>query len=358
MSDIKLLVVDDEEEILEELVDTLGYSGYEVASAGGVEAALALLRSDPEIAIVITDLRMPGRGGLELVASARREFDADRDLEFIILTGHGGLQDAIVAMQENALDFLTKPVDEQRMLKVIMRAEELIGLRRAKRHFDRSLQAEVKAKTLEVRSLLSKLESAYGEALDCLAVAAEYKDPETGNHINRIGTYSARIGKLLGMSVEQVKVLELAAPLHDAGKLGIPEAILLKPGKLDREEVGVMMTHPTIGHRILSRSGHPTMVCAANIALNHHERWDGTGYPNGLRGDQIPIEARIVALVDVYDALRSKRPYKEAFSHEKTCSIMLDGDGRTMPGHFDPQVLELFREHHAEMDAIFTRLAD
>lgn len=119
-----------------------------------------------------------------------------------------------------------------------------------------------------------------------------------------------------------------------------------------------MMTHPDIGYRILSRSDHPTMVCAANIARCHHERWDGTGYPRGLSGEQIPLEARIVALVDVYDALRSKRPYKDAFSHEKTMSIILDGDGRTMPGHFDPDVIALMGAHHTDLDEIFTRLAD
>lgn len=355
---LKLLVVDDEEDVLAELADTLEYAGYDVTGASGVERALKELREQPDIAIVITDLRMPGRGGLELIASARAEFPSERDLEFVILTGHGGLEDAITAMQETVLDFLTKPIDQRRLLQVVMRAEELISLRRVKRHFDQGLEADVRAKTLEIRSLLNKLQGAYAEALDCLAVAAEYKDPETGNHIRRIGEYSAHIARRLGMSRERVQMLELAAPLHDAGKLGIPEAILLKPGKLDRGEVEVMMTHPEIGHRILSRSNHPTMVCAATIAWCHHERWDGTGYPRGLVGEQIPIEARIVALIDVYDALRSKRPYKEAFSHEKTVSIILEGDGRTMPGHFAPELITLFREIHLEADEIFTRLAD
>ncbi len=134
--------------------------------------------------------------------------------------------------------------------------------------------------------------------------------------------------------------------------------MLLKPGKLDADEVAVMKQHAEIGHGILSRSDHPVMRCAANIAWAHHERWDGGGYPRGLKGDEIPIEARIVSLADVYDALRSERPYKPAFDHEKTLGIMLEGDGRTMPGHFDPELLKIFRPASDKFGDIYARLTD
>jgi putative two-component system response regulator len=231
-------------------------------------------------------------------------------------------------------------------------------LKSAGRHYKAGLEADVKAKTLEIRKLLGSLENAYVEALECLAVAAEYKDPETGNHIRRIGEYAQLVAKELGWSEARQKLMLLAAPLHDVGKVGTPESILLKPGKLDVDEVAIMKQHTRNGYDILSHSKHPVMQAAASIARNHHERWDGGGYPRGLKGTAIPIEARITALVDVYDALRSKRSYKPAFDQEKTLSIMLDGDGRTDPSHFDPELINILRKMGDKFDEIYLKLAD
>ena len=292
-----------------------------------------------------------------MIGAAKTEVGDDRELEFIIMTGHGGTREAIDALQLGVMDFLEKPIDINHVLHVVRRAEELVVLKRARRHYQESLKADVEAKTIKIRGLLDSLEDAYAEAVDCLATAAEFKDPETGNHIRRIGEYAKLVAAELGRSKERQRVIRLAAPLHDVGKIGTPETVLLKQGKLTPDEVVVMKQHAEIGQRILSKSKHPVMLSAANIALGHHERWDGGGYPRGLKGAEIPIEARITSLGDIYDALRSERPYKPAFDHEKTLSIMLEGDGRTEPTHFDPELLAIFKANSGGFKQVFDTLA-
>ena len=354
----KVLIAEDEDEIREELVECLTNGGFICVEASNGEEGLDLMRRDTEINVVLTDINMPGKSGLEMINSAYSEFGKDRDLEYVILTGHGGSKEAIGALKLGVIDFLEKPLDIDHLLHVIRRAEELVLLKRANRHYKAGLEADVQAKTLENRKLLSNLENAYEEALECLAVAAEYKDPETGNHISRVGEYAQLIAKELGWSKERQNLMLLAAPLHDVGKIGTPESILLKPGKLDSDEVEIMKQHTQNGYDILSKSKYPVMQAAANIARCHHERWNGGGYPRGIKGTEIPIEARITSLVDVYDALRSKRPYKPEFDQEKTLSIMLDGDGRTDPSHFDPELIGIFRKVAGKFDEIYLKLAD
>ncbi len=354
----KILIAEDEERVREELVECLVDEGFECVEASNGEEGLDFLRRDTEITVVLSDILMPGTSGLEMIHAAQSEIDKDRDLEFIILTGHGGSKEAIEALKLGVIDFLEKPINRDHLVHVVRRAEELILLKRAGRQYEASLEADVRAKTGEIRKLLSNLENAYRESLECLATAAEYKDPETGNHIRRIGEYAQLVAKELGWSKERQKLMYLAAPLHDVGKIGTPESILLKPGKLDPDEVDIMKEHAQNGYDILSYSKHPIMVAAANIARNHHERWDGGGYPRGLKGTEIPIEARITALVDAYDALRSKRPYKPEFDQQKTLSIMLDGDSRTDPSHFDPELINILRKVADKFDGIYSKLAD
>jgi putative two-component system response regulator len=354
----KVLIAEDEKSIREELVECLTDEDFECIEASNGEEGLNILRRDTEIAVVVSDILMPGKSGLEMVQAAQFESAKDRDIEFIILTGHGGTKEAIEALKLGVMEFLQKPVDLDHLVHVVRRAEELVLLKRVSRHYEAGLEAEVQSKTLEIRKHIGNLENAYGEALECLAVAAEYKDPETGNHIRRIGEYSQSIAKELGWSKERQKLMLLAAPLHDVGKIGTPDSVLLKPGRLNSNELTIMKNHAQNGYDILFRSQHPVMHAAADIARNHHERWNGGGYPRGLKGTQIPIEARITALVDVYDALRSKRPYKPEFTQEKTLSIMLDGDGRTDPSHFDPELIIIFRKLAEKFDKIFSQLAD
>ncbi len=354
----KILIVDDEAAIRDELVECLTDEGFVCVATASGEEGLNLIRDDPEIAVVLVDLLMPGRTGIELIGAARAELDEGRQIEFVVITGHGGTTEAIDALKLGVMDFLQKPVSVEHVIHVVRRAEELVLLKRASQHYEKGLEADVEAKTVEIRRLYQGLESAYAEALDCLAIAAEYRDLETGNHIRRIGEYARVIAAELGWSGKRQEMIRMAAPLHDGGKIGTPDSILLKPGKLTNDEMIIMKQHAEIGHRILSRSSHPVMIMAANIAWGHHERRGGGGYPRGLAGSEIPIEARITTLGDVYDALRSERPYKPAFDHEKALSIMLKGDGRTDPSHFDPEILAIFGKKSDEFAAIFSRLVD
>ncbi|PHS78871.1 MAG: response regulator rpfG [Rhodospirillaceae bacterium] len=354
----KILIVEDEEDIREMIAFYLTGEGYTCDEANNGEQGLDMIMTDPEITIVLSDILMPKKSGLEMIAESLAKIDKSRQLEFVIMTGHGGADEAIDALKLGVMDFIQKPFQLDYLSHVIGRADELVNLKRFNQNYQVNLEQEVQAQTLEIQGLLDNLEGAHGEALACLAMASEYKDTETGNHIRRIGEYAALLSKNLGWSEARQNIMRVAAPLHDAGKIGTPDNILLKPGRLDPDEIAIMKQHVEHGCVILSQSTHPTMKIAANIALAHHETWDGSGYPKGLKGTEIPIEARIVALADVYDALRSERSYKPAFDHEKSMLIILKGDGRTLPEHFDPELLRVFAQVAEDMDAIFSKWED
>jgi putative two-component system response regulator len=208
------------------------------------------------------------------------------------------------------------------------------------------------------RRRTQELEQAYLDTVRRLVRAARYKDRETGAHLKRLSHYSRVLALALGASAAEAELLATAAPMHDVGKIGVPDAVLHKPGPLNRKEWQLMAKHPAIGASLLKGSTSPLLETARQVALTHHERWDGSGYPQGLSGDKIPFAGRIVMLVDQYDALRSRRSYKPAFDHARTCDIMLNGDGRTLPQHFDPQMLEAFRAVHQDFETIHARFHD
>jgi putative two-component system response regulator len=209
-----------------------------------------------------------------------------------------------------------------------------------------------------IRGLAKDLEEAYYDTMVRLLRAARFKDEETGAHLTRISHYTRVVAAHLGLAQDVIERYATAAPLHDIGKIAIPDAILGKRGALNPAEWTHMKTHAGVGASLLKGSRSAVIECAAEIALSHHERFDGTGYPRGVVGTEIPLSGRIVMLVDQYDALRSARCYKPAFDHEKTSEIILHGDGRSMPAHFDPMLLEAYRAIGSDLAAIFERYAD
>ncbi|NWF76574.1 MAG: HD domain-containing protein [Nitrospirae bacterium] len=219
--------------------------------------------------------------------------------------------------------------------------------------YEDKLETMVKKRTEDLSKALSLINEMSNEMIMRLTKAAESKEAGTGEHIMRIGMYAREIAKYLKMPEEFVELITFASPMHDIGKIGIPDNILLKKSSLTVEEFDIIKTHTIIGEKILSKSTHPKIIMSASIALNHHEKWDGSGYPRGLIGEQIPIEARIVMICDIYDAMRSMRPYKPAFDHKTTLKIISEGDDRLKPYHFDLEILKAFLKIESIIESIF-----
>ncbi|MDB2439967.1 response regulator [Luminiphilus sp.] len=359
MNRLKVLVVDDEPDIRLELQDFVEELDFQCVLAANGEEALLAFKQDDSIQIVLSDLTMPGMSGLELLERITKDTDTRyRTRRFIFMTGNGDTRAVIDAMRLGASEFMLKPMDLDLLEDTLVEAREYVTAERFRVLNEQAREAELAATQVEVSGLNRDIRKAYSEALACLARAAEYKDPETGAHINRIGAYAALLAAELGWSREQCEMIRLVAPLHDVGKVATPDAVLLKKGPLTDEEFATMRQHPKFGYEVLSVSDYPVMAMAARIALNHHERWDGGGYPRGLNGSEIPMEASITTLVDVYDALRSVRPYKPSMTHEEAMTIILEGDGRTSPTHFRPEVLEAFKGADQAMNHIFESMAD
>lgn len=356
---MKALIVDDEPDIREELGEFVEQLGLSVVLASNGEEALGKYFGDPEISIILSDLMMPGLNGLEMLDGINDAPESrQRVRRVIFMTANGNTESVIRAMHLGAKEFLLKPVDLDQLERHIITAMREVAADQARQTEEILLKQQVTLNSAEISALNRDVEEAYAEALACLAAAAEHKDPETGQHIIRIGRYAAVLAEELGKDKQWCDMIRLAAPLHDVGKVGMRDAVLLKEGPLDDDELLHMREHPETGYQILSGSAHPTMKMAARIARCHHERWDGSGYPRGLKGSEIPIEASITTLVDVYDALRSKRPYKPAFTHEKVMDIILNGDGRTEAHHFHPEVLAAFESAQSKMAAVFDQLGD
>ncbi len=235
-----------------------------------------------------------------------------------------------------------------------LKAQELAIAYQQLQSFAKDLKASFDAE----RQKSKQLERAYYDSLLRLTQASQYKDDETGAHIQRLSHYAQLLALHLGLGETEADTLFSAAPMHDVGKIGIPDSVLRKQGPLNHDEWGLMRRHPEMGARLLTGSDSLLLTRAQEIALTHHERWDGGGYPHGLKGEEIPLSGRIVMLADQYDALRSKRPYKPPFSHEHTCDVLLNGDGRTSPEHFDPQLLDAFRDLHGEFASLYARILD
>ncbi|TWU49209.1 HD domain-containing phosphohydrolase [Rubripirellula reticaptiva] len=348
----QVMIVDDEStniEILRAYLEEDGFSNFITTT----DSTLAIDKiRDQRPDIVLLDINMPKVSGLQILETMK----SDTELKLIptvVLTASTSPEVKLQALRSGASDFLAKPVDPS---ELILRVENVLAVKAYQDHlaqYSEQLERQVRVRT---RELIRSRQ----EAIHCLARAGEYRDDDTGQHVLRVGRYAALIADELGFPRAAIDLIEQAAQLHDVGKIGVPDAILHKPGKLDPHEFEIMRGHCGIGRRIINPLSHeesirlkqhtsvgmqimssttsPVLKLASVIAATHHEKWDGSGYPNGLAGKDIPIEGRIVAVADVFDALSSQRPYKAAFPVDKCLEILTDGRGT----HFDPTVLDAF----------------
>lgn len=363
---ITILIIDDESIIRQVFSFYLEDMGYSVLTAENGKKGIELYnRERPDV--VMTDLRMPEMDGLEVLKKIHEDSE---DMPVVVISGANSIDDAVQALRLGAWDYLLKPVQDLSLLGyTIVQCLQKARLLKENREYRENLEdlVEERTKQLELRNY--QLDLSRRQIIGILSQAAEYKDFETGNHFLRVSEMAACIARGLGWDEDSIINLKLAAPVHDIGKIGIPDKILLKPGKLEPEEWTLMQKHCQFGKAILESSqfmealgekseilninnaSYVLMETAANIALSHHEYWDGKGYPMGLKGKDIPIEARITAVADVYDALRSKRPYKEPWSDEKTLAYIKEQAGF----QFDPRIVSIFFERMDCIRSIQTR---
>lgn len=345
----KIVLVDDDQYVLDSTATLLRISGIDVTAVDSGEKALAALAAE-RYDLVLTDVNMPVMTGIELL---RRIRERDDELPVILMTAYAELNIAVSAIKEGAFDFIIKPYSPAHLIHAVEKGIRFGHLKELEKNYKSELEMTVAKRTRELAEALTQLRGMSEETIARLTNAAELRDEDTGRHISRIGIFAARLADSLGADPDFVANIRIASAMHDVGKIGIPDSVLLKEGPLTPEEFTLMKTHTVVGRKILAGSSFPMLQMAETIALSHHERWDGTGYPQGLKEAEAPLEARIVMIVDQYDALRSKRVYKPAFSHEKTCSIILEGDGRSMPAHFDPELHDVFRRVHPDFEDIY-----
>jgi putative two-component system response regulator len=327
----KIFIVDDEPanlKLLDKMLSSQGYSQL-ISIQDPREVLSRYLEIKPDL--ILLDINMPHLDGYEVMEQIRALNDPNVP-PIIILTAQHGRDYLLKALSLGARDFVGKPFDR---VELLMRVSNLLNAHYA----HRILQDKKELLEEMVRERTEALNESRLQVVRRLGRAAEYRDNETGLHIIRMSQFSEILAKGLGWSPARAELMLHASPMHDIGKIGIPDSILLKPGKFEDDEWEIMKTHASIGYDILNDGSSDLLVLASEIALSHHEKWDGTGYPKGLSGTDIPQSGRIVAVADVFDALTSPRPYKKAWSIEEAESYIVENSG----SHFDPQVVEQFK---------------
>jgi putative nucleotidyltransferase with HDIG domain len=327
----RILIVDDEVEITEILADLLS-DDYQCLKAASAEQALDLLGQN-QFQLVISDITMPGMSGLDMIPHVKQ---LSPETVVVMISGMQTVESAIGALRLGAFDYLMKPFDLRQVEAVVKRALEHYDLVVAKQRYENHLEELVEQRTVELDRALNSLEGAYRSTLKALTAALETRDSETHGHSERVVSYSLRLGREYGLNSEQMKALEFGSLLHDIGKIGVPDSILRKPAKLTEEEWVRMREHPMHGQQILR--GIEFLQGAARVVAQHHEKWDGTGYPLGLRTEEIDINARIFAVADAFDAITSDRVYRRGKSYEAAAQELDDWAGR----QFDPKVVKAF----------------
>jgi len=338
-----ILIVDDEPFVCEIVSRWLDAEGYNCRVATSAEEAWQMVQTGG-FDLLVLDINMPGESGVELLARARQRFP---DVAAIMLTAVDDREVAIRTLQLGAYGYVIKPFERNELVIHVVGALERRRLELMSKDYERRLEEKIREQTQHIRHSREQI-------VLRLMAAQQFRHDETGGHVRRMGLYAEALGQALGQPPEYTDVLRLAAPMHDVGKIGIPDSVLMKPGPLTPEETETMKAHTTIGARILEGTGIPLLDVARDIALCHHEHWDGSGYPRGLAGKDIPQPARIVAVLDVYDALVHDRAYRPAMPEQEALELMAEGKG----SRFDPELYELFLDALPRLREIRSEVPD
>ena len=357
-NDARILIVDDALKNIQVLGTMLRKEGYQIQVAQNGLQALKVVETElPDL--ILLDVMMPQLDGFE-TCKLLKASERTKEIPIVFLTAKTETEYVIEGFDLGAVDYVTKPFNPTELL---VRVNTHLTLYR----LQQKLEQQVERRTAELRRALAELRKALQKATDAerrtykahqdtiqrLGIVAEYRDADTAAHIQRMSLYATLLAQRLNLSADEVELVRVASPVHDVGKIGIPEGTLLKPSKLDPDEWETMKRHTTIGAQMLEGSSSELLQAGEVIALTHHEKWDGSGYPNGLAGEDIPLWGRICAVADVFDSLTSKRPYKPAFSNEKALEIIKEGRG----SHFEPQLVDLFIDNFDEVVSIQESIA-
>lgn len=329
--ELRILIIDDEPHLRKILTEILSRF-YICVSADSAESGIAEIEKS-DFAIVITDVNLPGISGLELIPLIKAK---SPQTVVLVVSGEQSLNDSVKALRNGAFDYIVKPFGLQQVEAAVRRAVEHFELQVIKERYGQHLEQLVAERTAELDCALNKIESSYRATLKALAQTLETRDYETYGHSERVVTFSLRLGHELGLKAEQLQVLEYGALLHDIGKIGVPDAILRKPASLTEDEWTQMRLHPLHGEQILRDV--PFLADAAKVVLQHHEKWNGSGYPHGLKGAEIDFNARVFAVVDAFDAIVSDRVYRSGKTYEEACGEITSSIGI----QFDPKIVAAF----------------